>query len=87
MHEDLCDLITFAGFIVLKPADIHHIFEAKYIGDDLGIGSQFKGNLPCVSLENEVQAWRHIDSLVDKTLSKYPTTHEEDSKLLEEDQV
>ena len=36
----------------------------------------FKGHLPAISLETEVEAWRLIEKVVDAALAKYKTTIE-----------
>ena len=43
------------------------------------------GHLPCISKENELAAWEHINNVIDHALSKYPTTLEQDVMILQSD--
>ena len=46
----------------------------------------FEGNLPAVSLKNEVEAWEMICEIVEKMILGYSTTLEEDIEMLEKDE-
>jgi len=45
----------------------------------------FIGQLPVISRENEIRAWRHIEMIVNERLAKYPTSLHDDNVLLERD--
>lgn len=46
----------------------------------------FKGtSMNSINLENETKVWLRIQSLVNESLSKYPTNLEEDNSILEKD--
>ena len=63
----------------------------KYIKDEEvkkweeGLTRAFKGYLPGITRENERDAWRHINEVVDEALSRYDTTMEEDDLQLAAD--
>jgi len=45
----------------------------------------FDGYLPVISKENELAVWDYISSFAATSLNRYPTTLEEDIKILEKD--
>ena len=47
------------------------------------VGTKFYGYLPKLSKENEAAAWLNIKKEATEALNKYPTTLEEDEKILE----
>ena len=56
--------------------------------DDVDIQNVFKGTqVRPMSIHNEIKAWKKITLTCQQAIDKYPTTYEEDLKLLEEDDM
>lgn len=75
----MSDFIGFCRYVVLLPEDADKVYQR------LRYGIPFKGYIEKVSIENETATWKQITKIVDKALSEYPTTLDEDKELLEKD--
>ena len=81
-------MLAFCRYVVLHRKDVHQIkYAIKKLKEEKNEDKSepFKGYLQSFSRENEADCWRHISQIANESLNKYPTTIQDDNKILEED--